>query len=306
MPPTAKRKRAITTATTTTSPPAPKQTKKTPRRAPEKLHFTSSETTPHSQRQSPLFHLPPELRNIIYSYIFTFPTAVHIAYVGGRMNRFRSFLCTVPKKDRLELEENRERLCCRCEINHRLCSPRDGKGSWDVQRRPTAVQMRERRVAGLLRSCKMVYTETIEMLYTTNTFYFENPRTVLEMPTHMSQSTLSFFLDVTVESPRCGEGTPPSAMKRWGEVLDALGKFDRLESLCIILRPMWGLTGEIDDLLNPIKKRKGMFPVPPRVISDRVGRMTPTMAGQGWCVRHGGDKRKEGSKGMNWAVTYAI
>ncbi|KAL4867878.1 hypothetical protein BDV12DRAFT_170481 [Aspergillus spectabilis] len=207
----------------------------------------------HSQEQSWFFQLPGEIRNMIYREIFISPVTIHLAYVGGKSRKFRSFPCKLSEADQPETRQTGT-LCSMCKIRHHLCSPRDKhKRGPAVQLHPTEHVRRNARVMGVLRCCRRIYSETIDMLYGQNTFYIENPRTILELPKYMSQAKLSLFQNFHAESPMYGYWNAPDCLERWAEVVTALERFNGLKSLCIILQPGFGNQTALEALEKPLK-----------------------------------------------------
>lgn len=132
----------------------------------------------------------------------------------------------------------------------------------------------------------------IEMLYTQNCFYFSNPRTALELPNYMPQSRLSLFRHVAVESPPWGENIAPRIIGRWKEVVDALEMFDGLQTLWIILRPTFGVTWTVEDLMEPVDR--AALAVRPQISKTPVFFMAPAnMSEREPCPRHPDDSELE-------------
>ncbi|GIJ90498.1 hypothetical protein Asppvi_009453 [Aspergillus pseudoviridinutans] len=230
-----------------------KQPSKMPRRAPSKMKKkdSTSDTQLCNQDASVLFRLPREIRDIIYREIFVFPVTVHLAYVGtSRIRKFRSFLCKLSKDE--QPEKRPQPLCPRCRVNHHRCSPRKGTSD-DVVGRPSPEVQTQARALALLLSCRRVHDETAEMLYRENTFYIENPRTLLELPSALSQAQLSSFRHLYLESARYGENTPADRLDKWAAVVAVLERLDGLETLVVILRPMFGLEWEVEELVKPLE-----------------------------------------------------
>ncbi|RDW64338.1 uncharacterized protein DSM5745_09749 [Aspergillus mulundensis] len=233
---------------------------------------TTRSTHPHPQAQSLFFRLPAELRDQIYTDIFTWPERTHIAWVGGRGRgrKFRSFLCKVPEAKQLERTARGE-LCKWCTIDHFKCSTRK-KYSGEVKVAPLPDEKAGVRVGAMLRCCRRVYNETIHTLYSRNTFYVENPRTLLEMSTRMPQPHLRLIPSLTLESPRFHrdyfDWDDERNMARWKAVVDALGKFEGLVELCIIVRRRYEYAHLLDLILKPVRAAEdaGAFAVAPRLI----------------------------------------
>ncbi|KKK18995.1 hypothetical protein ARAM_001498 [Aspergillus rambellii] len=205
------------------------------------------------QPQSLFFQLPREIREMIYREIFIAPTTVHIAYVAGRKRTFRSFLCKLPEEQRIE-KDPEKRNCPRYKIKHYNCSPRIKRNDrLQVASCPKPAEMQCTRALAFLRSCRKVYSEAIDMLYQENEFYIENPRTLLELPNYLPQSQLRLFRHLYLESPVYGDYSADDCLERWEEVVGALTRLDRLESLVVIIRPMFGLTWEREGLIKPLK-----------------------------------------------------
>ncbi|KAL2813464.1 hypothetical protein BDW59DRAFT_176739 [Aspergillus cavernicola] len=264
---TGKRKRNNTTQDKNSSdgrlrraltPPLPPQNKKS--------QIQSQQTL--TQEQSSLFRLPREIRDIIYTEIFTPGVTIHIAYVGGRLRKFRSFLCSIPQEDQRGISQFSDEYCQRCKISHYACSPRVSSDSSDVRSRPTPAERRGVRVLAVLRSCRRVYTETINLLYEKNTFYIENPRTLLELPNYMPQVRLSSFRHLYLQSTWYGNFTSNDRLSRWKEVVDAMETLDGLKSLCVILKPLYGLIWEVENLKKPVEEAR--LPVSPHFFVARI------------------------------------
>lgn len=112
------------------------------------------------------------------------------------------------------------------------------------------------------------YYETIDTLYEKNTFYIENPKTLTELCKYMPQERLSSFRTLSLESitylgnildPR------PSLLIQWSHAIEVLRKLDGLKSLCIVMRPWYGIRKEEDTLESPIRYATavGKLPVAP-------------------------------------------
>ncbi|RHZ49402.1 Zn(II)2Cys6 transcription factor domain-containing protein [Aspergillus thermomutatus] len=243
-----------------------------PRRSSSKMNKKGSklDTRPYNQHASVFFRLPREIRDIIYGQILIFPVTVHLAYVGTKTRRFRSFLCQLSEDE--QPEKRLHPLCRRCRVNHHRCSPRNAPTSFDVTARSSSEVRSQARVLALLRSCRRVYDETVDMLYRENTFYIENPRTLLELPSSLSRAGLSTFRHLYLESARYGEDTPSDRLARWAAVVRVLERLDGLETLVVILRPMFGLDWEVEALEKPLEAAR--LPVL-RVLRDPVIRMAP-------------------------------
>lgn len=97
------------------------------------------------------------------------------------------------------------------------------------------------------------YDETVDMLYRENTFYIENPRTLLELPSSLSPARLSAFRRLYLESAQYGENTPADRLEKWAAVVNVLERLDGLETLVVILRPMFGLVWEVEGLMKPLE-----------------------------------------------------
>ncbi|OJI99506.1 hypothetical protein ASPVEDRAFT_26316 [Aspergillus versicolor CBS 583.65] len=238
----------------------------------------------HNQGRSLFFRLPQEIRDMIYKEIFIFPETVHIAWVGGRKYKFRSFLCKLPMEAQLEYDRVHP-LPCICSKDHFACSPRAHSRTFSVKSTRTPAETRKLRAMSMLQSCKRIYTETIEMLYTQNNFYISNPRTALELPKYMPQSRLSLFRHLAVESPPWGDLMASRIIERWKEVVDALRMFNGLQTLWILLRPAFGLNVEIQDLMGRIDE--GALAVRPRITTDAFIKMAPAQGSKREiCPRH--------------------
>jgi hypothetical protein len=116
------------------------------------------------------------------------------------------------------------------------------------------------------------YDETVDMLYGENTFYIENPRTLLELPSVLSPARLSSFRHLYLESARYGENTPADRLEKWAAVVGVLEQLDRLETLVVILRPMFGLVWEDEELMKPLEAAR--LPAL-RVVRDPIIYMAP-------------------------------
>jgi hypothetical protein len=263
-----------------------------PRRVPRKKNKkeSHSDTQDYNQHASYFFRLPWEIRDIIYQQIFIIPVTIHLAYVGTRTCRFRSFPCKLSEDKKPE--KLLQPLCPRCRINHHRCSPRMGTSD-DVDPRGSSEHRGQGRVLALLRSCRRMYVililccrltlaersrydETVDMLYRENTFYIENPRTLLELWSCLSPARLSAFRHLYLESARYGDNIPADRLEKWAAVVDVLKRLDGLETLVVILRPMSGwLVWQREGLMKPLEAAG--LPVL-RVVSDpviRAGLGTP-------------------------------
>ncbi|KAL3459204.1 hypothetical protein BJX64DRAFT_291455 [Aspergillus heterothallicus] len=276
------------------TPPFQQPPKKSPKTRAQKVPITNP------QSQSLFFRPPREIRDIIYDEIFVFPTTVHIAYVGGRNRKLRSFLCKRPEQD--QPERTREgRLCRKCcsNVEHFNCSTRDPRNKSNVNMTPTAVERRDVRVMAMLRSCRRIYTETIDILYTRNAFSIVNPRTLLELPRYTPQPRLSAFRTLYLTSPVYTDAVTMSGnpLLGWRKVIKNLEKLNGLVDLCVVLQPMYGFQSDIDSLWEPLKEIE--IPVRPRVIVATLVKMVPfnssSVGGSRGCgdgcvaVRGGGD-----------------
>ncbi|KAL4789046.1 hypothetical protein BDV19DRAFT_374692 [Aspergillus venezuelensis] len=266
-----------------------------PRKKSKKNHNVHSNINP--QPQSPLFHLPLELRTIIYSHILIFPHTIHLAWVGSRARKFRSFLCKRSGDQRPELAaEGDGDLCRLCSIYHHYCSTRvedkraaNPDTTWIVRAKPLPAELAGITVMAVLRCCKRVYTEILEILHTKNTFYIENPRTLLEIPRYIPQAALSLIKNLTLESPTHrieNRHDPPDRLARWKQVIEALKRMDSLISLTIILRPYFGLTEEREDLIQPIREAEGELSTKPKIIWSKVVHMVPAVSDKEFCDVH--------------------
>ncbi|BCS21464.1 uncharacterized protein APUU_21896S [Aspergillus puulaauensis] len=222
---------------------------------------------PLSQELSPLFRLPPELRHMIYEETFIAPTTIHLSWVDASNCRFRSFLCKLPVEH--QYEKTRSGLLCkRCDKSHFECHPRQKRSTDNAVVRRSYRRQKHTRVMSMLQSCKRMYHETIDMLYEKNTFYIENPKTLTELCKYMPQERLSSFRTLSLESisylgnildPR------PSLLLQWDHAIEVLRKLDGLKSLCIVMRPWYGIRMEEDTLESPIRYATavGNLPVAP-------------------------------------------
>ncbi|KAL4957107.1 hypothetical protein BDW69DRAFT_52553 [Aspergillus filifer] len=214
---------------------------------------------------------------MIYNHIFISPNTIHLAWVGGRARKFRSLLCkrSDDQKPELTAEDARD-LCCVCRINHHYCSTRvEDKGkrgahtTWIVRPAPLPEELVGVTVMAMMSCCRRVYTETIKIPCTKNTFYIENPRTLLEIPRYIPHANLSLIGNLTFESPRHRIGNrhdPPDRLARWKQVIEALRRIDHITSLTIILRSYFGLTDEREDLIRPIRELQAELSTPPKIM----------------------------------------
>lgn len=106
------------------------------------------------------------------------------------------------------------------------------------------------------------------MLYERNTFYIENTKTLTELCKYMPQERLSSFRALSLESISyfgCILNTKPSLLLQWDHAIEVLKKLDGLQSLCIIMRPFYGVSNEKDTLESPIRYATalGNLPVAP-------------------------------------------
>ncbi|KAF7122888.1 hypothetical protein CNMCM5793_000998 [Aspergillus hiratsukae] len=128
-----------------------------------------------------------------------------------------------PRLSKDEQPEKRlQPLCPRCRVNHHRCSPRKGTSD-DVTARSSA---EDRSQARIRRDRE-------------NTFYIENPRTLLELASSLSPARLSAFRHLYLGSARYGENTTADRLEKWAAVVGVLERLDGLETLVVILRPMF-------------------------------------------------------------------
>lgn len=135
---------------------------------PEKkgLHFVRPKT--YSQVQSPFFRLPSELRLMIYQEVFANGT-VHIVPMDRRLG---SFLCTCPtSSDMLWSSQH----ACWNRQHTRKDHPTYGMPSL-YSDRDTGIN-----VLPLLLTCRTIYSECINFLYSNWTFDFRHLDAVLKL-----------------------------------------------------------------------------------------------------------------------------
>ncbi|KAJ0421531.1 hypothetical protein BJY00DRAFT_312136 [Aspergillus carlsbadensis] len=258
-----------------TPPPEPPTKKATRTRHPSTRNPSGPTTHPHPQTNSPLFHLPREIRDIIYDELLIFNETIHVSYVGGRTRKFRSALCSLPERDRLEKTRSGE-LCswCREVSNHSECSPRNPWHRYNTRGNPALARKLGVRVLAMLSSCRRVYIETIDLLYARNRFYVGNPPTVLQLPRSIPQSRLSCIRTLYLESLVYTDAvTQEDPIPEWKQIVKALEKFDGLTDLCIILQPLYGFASEIEALKKPV--RDARLVVEPRFLVKRIVNMVP-------------------------------
>ncbi|KAJ5317021.1 hypothetical protein N7508_001529 [Penicillium antarcticum] len=96
----------------------------------------------------------------------------------------------------------------------------------------------------LLRSCRLIYTETIDMIYRHNTFLFNHADTIIDLPGIILPQRLSL-----IRTAQLGFADPGGRM--WDSCCWVLGnKLPALETLTIHLFPH--VVGDMDDLLIPL------------------------------------------------------
>ncbi|KAL4910517.1 hypothetical protein BDW74DRAFT_171984 [Aspergillus multicolor] len=184
----------------------------------------------YSQDESLFFRLPPELREIIYAEIFTF---------------------SVPRRQMEQLGQTVQgELCRNCRLaSHEQCTTRmfGGDRITQVLEKPLPHEKVGLRVGAMLRTCWRIYNETLPTLYRINTFYIENPRTILEAAKRMPQSNLHLIRCLTLVSPPFHrhrfDWKDEQNMARWKEVVDALGSSpDAVRSEVLSVEPRVVLT----------------------------------------------------------------
>ncbi|KAL3488212.1 hypothetical protein BJX62DRAFT_240247 [Aspergillus germanicus] len=175
----------------------------------------------YSQSRSPFFRLPPELRVLIYAEVLTFQIPLMIEHREGPGNRLRS--------DRLY-----PKLVSRALAN---LSQSENKVYFNWLRKSRGWP-----VCGLLACCRRVYSETIPILYQSNTLAFNNPLRILDLPRSLLPSRLQTIRSIQVEKtlhepPRDGDDIGKrlerEALDLWRKACAVLAEMSGLQKLLV-------------------------------------------------------------------------
>ncbi|KAL4927297.1 uncharacterized protein BDV17DRAFT_130790 [Aspergillus undulatus] len=166
---------------------------------------------------------------MIYRDIFVSSTPVHVWRTHRR-------LCSIP----CPLNPGLTPAPCLSRIaHHSMCRPpfaRDGS----VQRRPgsgwTSRKRSGTKFLPMLSTCRRMYTETIDLLYTRNKFVIEDQAAFLLLPTLMPSHRFKSirYLDLRFNAFRNDEVLRKAEVS-WKQFCQTLAGMPRLEDLCIAL-----------------------------------------------------------------------
>ncbi|KAL3451472.1 hypothetical protein BJX65DRAFT_304056 [Aspergillus insuetus] len=175
----------------------------------------------YSQSQSPLFNLPPKLRLMIYAEILTFQLPLMIEHREAPGNRLRS--------DRLY-----PKLVGRALAN---LSQSKSKVYFNWLRKSRGWPL-----CGLLACCRRVYSESIPILYQSNTLAFNNPLRILDLPRSILPSRLQTIRSIQIEKtlhepPRDGDiiekRLEREALDIWRKACAVLAEMSGLQKLLV-------------------------------------------------------------------------
>ncbi|KAJ5776223.1 uncharacterized protein N7511_001234 [Penicillium nucicola] len=204
-----------------------------------------------TQSQSPLFKtLPAEIRLLIWEH-YVCDRKLHIVRTKWRQGReARSRIVGVQCHEKHEI----------CPCSHRCWGQLarrpaggcvgGGRGSREVSGYEDDEWKIDTRVGfvSLLQTCRLIYTETIDMIYRHNVFLFNHADTIVDLPGIILPRRLSLIRTVQL-----GFADPGGSM--WDKCCWVLGnELTALETLTIHLFPH--VVGNLDVLLMPMHQIK--------------------------------------------------
>lgn len=150
------------------------------------------------QSTSPLFTtLPPEIRHIIWSYVFGADT-LHLVQIK---NKIRHVRCSAPPSSPTALTQHRH-CCPTTTARWRVHDGRD-QGHSDNLLYPhthdTLPEQLSSSHVALLRSCKAVYVEAVDYLYTQSTFDVDDLYTFIAFAQSLSPRSLAVIRNLTLQ-----------------------------------------------------------------------------------------------------------
>ncbi|PTU25387.1 hypothetical protein P175DRAFT_0498507 [Aspergillus ochraceoroseus IBT 24754] len=196
--------------------------------------ITSIQQT-HDQQQSPLCRLPYEIRLIVWKYCLS-GFRWHIAYHGSRLIGIE---CT-EDHSWLDLSEYVQKLSI--------------KKSGPARMGPVG------RVPILL-SCRLIYSDTVPLLYANNIFDFQDGYVLPVLANSILPSRLNLIRTVKMHTSyhtsMSREETSPEIYRDWKRLCSVLSEMKGLENLFILI---WTLRlyegGKLDAILGPLANIK--------------------------------------------------
>ncbi|KAL4875124.1 hypothetical protein BJY04DRAFT_167582 [Aspergillus karnatakaensis] len=208
-----------------------------------------------------LVKLPPEIRQLIYRHVLVSPTPLHLWRTHRR-------LCSTPCVATGPLDPDSiywEHL-----TSHDFCYPPLAQDR-TVRRRLPGEDSRRERVLPLLCTCRAVYAESISLLYTANTLFFMDLRTVCALPRSLVPARLASIRSIRINLYAfLNEAVPVHIQEAWKPACDVLAAMPRLSELIINLgvkqtsssAPTPNATGLLEPLRR-VRAEKFIVKVPP-------------------------------------------
>ncbi|KAL2867825.1 uncharacterized protein BJX67DRAFT_77778 [Aspergillus lucknowensis] len=191
-----------------------------------------------TQLQSSFFKLPAELRQLVYREILASPVPIHVRRTHRR-------LCSMP--------------CKGAHHSHGNCGQPLSEDGTVTRRLPGEAPRQDKRLP-LLRSCRRVYTEAVELLYTANTLHFDDLQTIQCLPRCITPRRLSSIRFVTLDLLAFWDATVnPEILEAWKPACDVLAGMQDISELTITLhwRSKWSTDkAPLSTLLDPLKDIK--------------------------------------------------
>ena len=155
--------------------------------------------TPNSnpQSQSPLFRLPPEIRSIIWSYVFP-PATLHLVTIKNKLRHIR---CQASSNRQSDLTHHRH-CCPTTPARWRVYDGRVPGHSDRLLYPHTHEQLPDRVSDGnvsLLRTCRAIYAETADLVYRNSTIDVDDLYTFIAFSESISLRARSAIRRLTVQ-----------------------------------------------------------------------------------------------------------
>ncbi|KAL2820288.1 hypothetical protein BJX63DRAFT_380374 [Aspergillus granulosus] len=206
---------------------------------------------PHPQQQSLFFKLPPELRQMVYREVLIPRAPIHVRRTHRR-------LCSTP---------------CRGVPHSQYCAQLMAADGTVARRLQDEAPHRDK-ILPLLRTCRGIYFEAVDLIYTANTLLFEDLATLSAFPRCVTPDRLSSIQRVRLDIfPYKDENTIRTG---WQSAIDALVAMHGLVDLTMRIHwaenlSRWEL--HRDSLLGPLKGvtvgRKFVVELPPSADLER-------------------------------------
>ncbi|KAL2859177.1 hypothetical protein BJX68DRAFT_261625 [Aspergillus pseudodeflectus] len=210
--------------------------------------LTTSAMQAHPQQQSLFFKLPPELRQMVYREALIPRAPIHVRRTHRR-------LCSTPCGG----------------VPHSKCAQRMAADGTVLRRLQGEAPHRDR-ILPLLRTCRGIYFEAVDLIYTANTLFFEDLATLAAFPRCVTPDRLSAIQCVRLDLfPFKDEMIYLDTIQTgWQPAIDALVAMHGLVDLAVRIPwsvdlPRWELYR--DFLLGPLKEvtaaRRFVVELPP-------------------------------------------